>query len=41
MPAFTSLQETQRWDIVTFLRTLKKNGDSDGSGNSGDKRAAH
>ena len=41
MPAFTSLQETQRWDIVTFLRTLKKNGDRDGSGNSGDKRAAH
>jgi mono/diheme cytochrome c family protein len=41
MPTFTSLPETERWDIVTFLRTLKKTGDSGGSGNSGDKKSAH
>jgi mono/diheme cytochrome c family protein len=41
MPAFASFRETERWDIVTFLRTLKKTGDSGGLGNSGNKKAAH
>lgn len=30
MPSFASLPETDRWDVVTFLRTLK-----DSNGNSG------
>jgi mono/diheme cytochrome c family protein len=36
MPSFDALPETDRWDIVTFLRTLKKSNDnaSDGSGGS-------
>ena len=32
MPSFASLPETDRWDVVTFLRTLK---DSGGSGPEG------
>lgn len=32
MPSFASLPETDRWDVVTFLRTLK---DSGGNGAQG------
>ncbi len=32
MPSFASLPETDRWDVVTFLRTLK---DSVGNGSEG------
>lgn len=32
MPSFASLAETDRWDVVTFLRTLK---DSGGNGTEG------
>ncbi len=32
MPSFASLPETDRWDVVTFLRTLK---DSAGNGSEG------
>lgn len=32
MPSFASLPETDRWDVVTFLRTLK---DSGGNGSEG------
>ncbi|HEV2116691.1 MAG TPA: c-type cytochrome [Terriglobales bacterium] len=32
MPSFASLPETDRWDVVTFLRTLK---DAEGSGSQG------
>ena len=37
MPSFASLPETDRWDVVTFLRTLK---DAEGSGsqNSGESK---
>ena len=34
MPSFASLPETQRWDVVTFLRTFKDSG-SKGSEDSG------
>jgi mono/diheme cytochrome c family protein len=41
MPSFASLPETERWDIVTFLRTLKKTSNS-GPGNSAEsKKATH
>ncbi|HKW27602.1 MAG TPA: c-type cytochrome [Terriglobales bacterium] len=32
MPSFASLPETDRWDVVTFVRTLK---DSGGNGSEG------
>jgi mono/diheme cytochrome c family protein len=36
MPSFASLPETDRWDVVTFLRTLK---DSAGNGSAGSGEA--
>lgn len=42
MPSFAALPETGRWDIVTFLRTLKES-TRDGSGDSkgNEKGAVH
>jgi mono/diheme cytochrome c family protein len=37
MPSFANLSETSRWDIVTFLRTLKDSS-GDNSGGSGDPK---
>jgi len=37
MPSFASLPETDRWDVVTFLRTLKDSG-GNGSEGSGDSK---
>lgn len=37
MPSFASLPETDRWDVVTFLRTLKDAGDK-GSPDSESKK---
>lgn len=37
MPSFASLPETDRWDIVTFLRTLKDTGGKGGEGSGGNK----
>jgi mono/diheme cytochrome c family protein len=42
MPSFASLPETDRWDVVTFLRTLKdsngNNGQGSGPGHQGSSR---
>ncbi len=37
MPSFASLPETDRWDVVTFVRTLKDSG-GNGSEGSGDSK---
>jgi len=37
MPSFASLPETDRWDVVTFLRTLKDSSDQ-GAPDSGSKK---
>ena len=37
MPSFASLPETDRWDVVTFLRTLKDNSNGAGSPGEGKK----
>src|SRR5512146_375891 len=39
MPSFASLPETDRWDVVTFLRTLKDSSDK-GSPDSGKKQSS-
>lgn len=39
MPSFASLPETDRWDVVTFLRTLKDSGKSDEGSSEGKKGA--
>lgn len=39
MPSFASLPETDRWDVVTFLRTLKDSSDK-GSADSGKKQSS-
>src|SRR5512146_3527603 len=38
MPSFASLPETDRWDIVTFLRTLKDTGGEGPEGNGDNKK---
>ena len=37
MPAFAALPETERWDVVTFVRTLKDSGNSAESNGAGKK----
>jgi mono/diheme cytochrome c family protein len=38
MPSFASLPETDRWDVVTFLRTLKDSGGNGSEGSGEDKK---
>lgn len=38
MPSFASLPETDRWDVVTFLRTLKDSGGNGSEGAGGGKK---
>jgi|GEM_PF-1808268 mono/diheme cytochrome c family protein len=40
MPSFASLPETDRWDVVTFLRTLKDSSDKGSPGSGGKKEGA-
>ena len=38
MPSFAALPETQRWDVVTFLRTLKDSGAKGQQGSGENKK---
>lgn len=42
MPSFASLPENDRWDVVTFLRTLKDSGGNGGQGSgAGHQGSSH